>query len=61
MDKAAGNQNLQFTAEIYTDDEKLPPASKKNKVQIVANDKFPFLNMKMIWSPEEDLEFGLFW
>ena len=33
---------------------------KKNKVQTVANDEFPFLDMKMSWFPEGDLKFGVF-
>ena len=36
------------------------PFCKKYKVQIVANYKFPFLDMKMSWSPEGDLQFGVF-
>ena len=55
VDKAAGNQHLQFTAEIWTNDTKLPPSAKKDKVEIIINDKFLFLDMKMIWSPEGGL------
>ena len=33
---------------------------KKERVQIVTNDKFPSLDMKMIWSPEGDLQFVVF-
>ena len=36
------------------------PSVKKDKVQIVANDEFPFLDMKMSWSPEVDSQFGVF-
>ena len=50
--KAAVNQQLQFAAEIWTNDTNLPHSSKKDKVQTVANEKFPFLDMKMSCSPE---------
>ena len=60
MDKEAVNQQLQFTAEILTNDTNLPPSAKKDKVQIMIDDEFPFLDMKMIWYPEEDLKFGVF-
>ena len=33
---------------------------KEDRVQIVTNDEFPFLDMKMSWSPEGDLRFGVF-
>ena len=36
------------------------PSVKKDKVQIAANDEFPFLDMEMSWSPEVDLQFGVF-
>ena len=52
MDKAEGNQHLQFAAEIFKNDITLPPSAKKNKVQMVKNGKFSFLDMKMSWSPE---------
>ena len=37
-----------------------PTPAKEERVQIVTNDKFPFLDMKMSWSPEGDLQFGVF-
>ena len=52
MDKEAGNQQLQFTAEICTNDTNLPPSRNEEKVQTVANDESPFIDMKMSWSPE---------
>ena len=33
---------------------------KKDKVQIAANNEFPFLDMEMSWSPELDSQFGVF-
>ena len=57
VDKAARNQHLQFTAEIWTIEEKSPTPAKEERVQIVTNDKFPFLDM---WSPEGDLQFSVF-
>ena len=60
MDKAAGNQHLKFTAEIWTDKANSPTPEKEDQVQIATNDKSPFLDMKMSWSPEGDLQFGVF-
>ena len=61
MDKVAGNQHLQLTAEVLTNDTNPPPPStNKEKVQIMANDELPFLDMQMSWYPEGDMEFGLF-
>ena len=60
MNKAAGNQHLQFTAEKWTKEENSPTPEKEERVQIVTNNKFPFLDMKMSWSPEGDLKFGVF-
>ena len=34
--------------------------AKEDRVQIVTNDEFPSLDMKMSWSPEGDLQFGVF-
>ena len=60
VNTAAGNQHLQFTAEIWRKEENSPPPAKEDRVQIVMNNKFPFLYMKMSWSPEGDLQFGVF-
>ena len=60
MDKSAGNQQLQFTAEIWANDTKLLPSAKKDKFQIRENDKFPFLDIKMIWSLKGGMQFGVF-
>ena len=57
---AAGNQHLKFTAEIWTDGKNPRTPEKEDRVQIVAKDEFPFLDMKMVWSPEGDLQFGVF-
>ena len=58
VNKEAGNQHLQFTAEILTTEENSPTPEKEVSVQIMTNDGFPFLNMKMRWPPEGDLQFG---
>ena len=60
VNTAAGNQHLQFTAEIWTDESNSPTPEKEDRVQIVTNNEFPFLDMKMSWSPEGDLQFGVF-
>ena len=57
---AAGNHHLQFTAEIRTDEKNPPPPTKQDKVQTQNLDEFPFLDMKMSWSPIGDLRFGVF-
>ena len=59
VDKAAGNQHLQFTAEIWKPDENPPPQAKEDRVQIVTKDEFPFLDMKMRWTPEGEVHFGV--
>ena len=56
----AGNQHLKFTAEIWTDGANLPTPEKEDRVQIVTKDEFPFLDMKMSWSLNGDLQFGVF-
>ena len=60
VDKSAGNQHLQFTVEIWKNDTHLPPSAKKDKVQNVENDKYPFLDIKISWSPERLLKIGVF-
>ena len=60
VNKAAGNQHLQFTAEIWAPEVYPPLPAKEDRVQIVTNDEIPFLDMKIIWSPEEDLKFRVF-
>ena len=37
-----------------------PTPEKEDRVQIVTKYEFPFLDMKTSWSPEEDLQFGVF-
>ena len=51
LDKAEGNQHLQFTVEVWKNDMNLPPSANKGEVQIVANDEFPFLYMKILLVP----------
>ena len=60
VNTASGNQHLQFTAEIWTNETNSPTPAKEDRVQIVTNDEFPFLVMKMSWSPERNLQFGVF-
>ena len=60
VDKAAGNQHLQFTTEIWINKDNYPTHEKKDRVQIVKNDEFLYLDMKMSWSPEGDLQFEVF-
>ena len=60
MNRAAGNQHLQFTAERWKTDVNLPLPAKEDKVQVVTNDYFLFIDMKMICPPEKGLQFGVF-
>ena len=46
VNKAARNQNLQFTAEIWAKEKNSSTPVKEERVQIVTNDEFPFLYMK---------------
>ena len=57
---AAVNQHLKSTAEIWTDGANSLTPEKEDWFQIVTKDEFPFLDMKMSWSPEGDLQFGVF-
>ena len=57
---AAGNQHLKFTAEIWTDVSNPPTPEKEDRFKVVAKDEFPFLDMKMSWSPEWGLQFIVF-
>ena len=54
------NQHLQFTAEIWTNEANTPTPKKEDRIQIVKNNEFPFLDIKMSWSPEGDLQFEVF-
>ena len=60
VNTTAGNQHLRFTAEIWTNKANSPTPEKEDRVQIMTNDEFPFLDMKMSCSPEGDLQFGVF-
>ena len=54
---ATGNQHLQFTAEIWTNEANFPTPAKEDRAQIATNDEFPFLDMKTSWYPEGQLQF----
>ena len=54
MNRASGNQHLQFATEIWTTYTNIPLPVKEDKFQVVMNGEFPFLDMKMSWSPEGD-------
>ena len=41
-------------------EENSPTPAEEETVQILINDKFPFLDTKTSWSPEVDLQFGVF-
>ena len=55
VNTAVENQHLQFTAEIWTNKVNSPTHAKEDRVQNMTNDEFPFLDMKMSWSPGGDL------
>ena len=57
--KAAVNRHILFTVEIcITEENSLTPV-KEARVQIVMNDVLPLQDMKISWSPEGGLKFGL--
>ena len=60
VNKASGNQHLKFTAEIWENEENSPTPAKEERFQIETKDEFPFLDMKMSWSPDEDLQLSVF-
>ena len=37
-----------------------PPQAKEDRVQTVTKDEFPFLDMKMKWTPRSELDFSVF-
>ena len=47
LNKLAGNQHFQFTVEIWKNDTNLPLPTKEDKVQVLTNEKFPFLGIKI--------------
>ena len=47
--------NIVIREEIWIDRANSPTPKKEDRVQIVTNDEFHFLDMKMSWSPEGDL------
>ena len=55
-----GKPTPKVTVEIWTDGANSPTPKKEDRVQIVTNDEFHFLDMKMSWSPEGELQFGVF-
>ena len=42
------------------DEENSSAPVKGERVQIATNNELPFIDMKMSWSPEGDLKFGVF-
>ena len=60
VNRPAGKQHLQFTSKIWTTEENPPLPLKEYRFQIMTNDELPFLDMKMSWSLEEDLQFSVF-
>ena len=58
--KSAGNQQLKFTAEIWTTEEISLIPAKKYRVKIVTNDEVSFLDMEMSWSLEGHQQFNVF-
>ena len=60
VNKAAGNQHLQFTEKIWTTEENSPTPAKEEIFQIVTYNELSFLDTKMSWCPEGDLQFGVF-
>ena len=60
MYKTAGNQHPQFTSEIWTKDTNLTPYENKDRVKTSAAYRHLFLDMNTSWSPEGELNFGIF-
>ena len=60
VNTAAGNQHLQFTAEIWKNEANSQTLEKEDRVHIVKNHEFPFLDTYMSWYPEGDLQFKFF-
>ena len=54
------NHHLQFTSYMFKNNQNIPPDSKQCKVKIHKSDKFPSLDIRMSWSLEWGLKFGLY-
>ena len=61
VDKAAGNQHLQFIAEKWKNGTNIPSSAKKDMLQTTAKNELQFLDMKMSWSSEGDLQYLSNW
>ena len=60
VNRSAGNQHLQFNAEICTPKVNHSLPVEKERVQTVENVKFPFLDIYLRWSPEGYFQFVVF-
>ena len=60
VNTAAGNRHLEFTAKIWTNEANFPTPKKEYRVQIMMDNEFPFLDMKMRCSPEGDMQIWSF-
>ena len=60
MNRAAVNQHLQFTELIWATEANPSLPAEEDRIQVVMNDKFPFIDMKLSWSLEGDLQFSVF-
>ena len=55
VNKAVGKQHLQITTEIWMTEDNPPTPAKEEICQILTNDEFPLLDIKMGWYPDGDL------
>ena len=60
MNKNSGNQHLHFTVETWTNALNIPNSDKKYKIKTITDIVFPFLDMDMILSSNEDMKFGFY-
>ena len=56
MHKTEVNQQLKSTAEIWTKEENPPTPANQERVQMVMNNELPFLDIKISWASEGDLQ-----
>ena len=59
INDVAGNDNLLFTAEVWTPGEESTPEMENGRVGSETADRFPFLDMELYWSNEGVLNFGV--
>ena len=57
VNKITGGDYLQFTCDVWKQEELEPKTSSNKKVTLNNEDSFPYLDMELFWSETNDLQF----